>query len=453
MTDWLLVLVPLAILAYFLALNGASLALTAKACHAARRYLGEVEVDRFEDYFESAHSKPLTLVLAVRDQEAGVVAAVGSLLGLNFPEFQVIVVDDGSADGTLQRLIEAFQLRASAKVVRTQLPTAPIRATYESAFLPRLVVVDKEPGGRFDALNCGLNLARYPLVCCVDAGWVLENDALLRATRPFLDRPDVAATAGAIRPLNGCTVTPMGIRGMFLPGGWLARMQVVEYLRAFLFGRMGLPRLGSLFLPDGTFSVFRKDLLLAIGGYRPAAGEDAEMLLRLHRHLIRQGRPYQIVMVPDPLCWVEVPGDAATLRGRRRRWQRRMLDALWRHRDMQFNPEYGRVGVVSLPYLLLFEAAAPVVELAGYAWFACAALTPVAHGPFLVSFVGLALLLGALASCVAVLMEQVILHPYPRLRDWLALLGCAALETFGYRQLTLAWRVQGILDWLRGRED
>lgn len=440
------------VLAFFVAMNLTNLLLIVRAFFATRRYLDEVEVDQFEAYFESTHSRPLTLICPAHNEEAGVVATVNSLLGLRYPEFQVIVVNDGSTDGTLERLVEAFRLRPSARVMPLRLSSRPVRAIYESAFLPRLVVVDKENGGKADALNCGLNLARFPLVCCVDGDGLIENDALLRATRPFLDQPDVVASAGVIRPLNGCKVTPMGIRGIYLPDSWLARMQTVEYLRAFLFGRMGLASLGSLFIVSGAFSVFRRDLLLEVGGFRKTIGEDFELVVRIHQHLKRQGRPYRVVMVPDPVCWTEVPEDAATLRRQRNRWQRGLLDSLWLHRSMWFNPAYGRIGLFSMPYFLLFEAAAPVIELLGYGFFAFALLGHKTNGPFVLAFLCVALLMGILNSFVAITLEQITHHPYQRPRDWAMLLFCGVFENFGYRQRTVLWRAKGILDWFRGKQ-
>jgi cellulose synthase/poly-beta-1,6-N-acetylglucosamine synthase-like glycosyltransferase len=419
----LLLLNQWGILVYFLAMNLTNLMLIIRAYFATRRYLEEVEVDQLEAYFESSHFKPISLICPAYNEGPGIIASVNSLLGLRYPDFQVIVVNDGSKDGI-----------------------------YESAFLPRLVVVDKENGGKADALNCGLNLARYPLVCCMDGDSLLENDALLRVARPFLDQPNVVATAGVIRPLNGCRVTPMGIRGIFLPNSWLARLQVVEYLRAFLFGRMGLSNLGSLFIVSGAFGVFRKGLLLEIGGFHKTIGEDFELVVRLHHHLKGQGRPYQVVMVPDPVCWTEVPEDAATLRRQRNRWQRGLLDSLWLHREMWFNPEYGRIGMFSMPYFLLFEAAAPVIEVLGYVFFLYALIEGKTYGPFVVAFFCVALLLGVFNSHVAVILEQIANHPYQRMRDWGMLLFCGVIENFGYRQRTMFWRLMGIIDWFRGKE-
>lgn len=441
------------ILLYFLVLNLTHFVLILRAYFSTRRYLEEVEVDQLEDYFESSHFRPISLVCPVHNEAAGAVASVNSLLGLRYPEFQVIVVNDGSTDDTLQRLVEAFRLQPSRCVVRQVLPTEPIRAIYESAFLPRLVVVDKANGGKADALNCGLNLARYPLVCCMDGDSLMENDALLRVARPFMDRADMAATAGVIRPLNGCRVTPMGIRGIFLPEGWLARMQVVEYLRSFLFGRMGLADVGSLFIVSGAFGLFKRSLLLEVGGFRKSLGEDFELVVRLHRHLREQGRPCPIAMVPDPVCWTEVPEDAGTLRRQRNRWQRGLLDSLWLHRQMWFNPAYGRIGLFSMPYFLLFEALAPFIETAGYLFFLYALVEGKTHGPFAAAFFCVALLMGIFNNQVAVLLEQVTDHPYPRVRDWLRLMLFGVLDHFGYRQMTLWWRIRGSIDWIRGRRE
>lgn len=448
----LLLLSQGAILVYFLTMNLTQMVLIFRAFLSIRSYLDEVEVDQMEDFFESSHFKPITLICPVYNEGPGVVASVSSLLGLRYPEFQVVVVNDGSKDDTLEKLREAFRLQPSRKVIRQALPCAEVRAVYESAYLPRLVVVDKANGGKADALNCGLNVARYPLVCCMDGDSLVEHDALLRVVRPFLDRPHVVASAGVIRPLNGCRVTPMGIRGIFMPKNWLARVQVVEYLRAFLYGRMGLSEVGSMFIVSGAFGVFRRDMLLRVGGFHKTIGEDFELVVRLHHQLREVGRPYRIVMVPDPVCWTEVPEDAGTLRRQRNRWQRGLLDSLWIHREMCFNPEYGRIGLFSMPYFVLFEALAPLIEVVGYVFFAYALVEGKTYGPFAITFFSVALLLGVFNSHLAVILEQITNHPYQKLSDWVMLLLCGVLENFGYRQRTLIWRLKGTWDWLRGRE-
>jgi cellulose synthase/poly-beta-1,6-N-acetylglucosamine synthase-like glycosyltransferase len=441
------------ILVYFLLMNGLTLLFILRSFILTKRYLDEVETDPLEAFFESPHYKPITLLCPVYNEAAGVVASISSLLALRYPEFQVVVVNDGSKDDTVQRLVEAFKLHPSRRVIRQLLPTKPIRGVYESAYVPNLVLVDKENGGKSDALNCGINLARYPLVCCMDGDSLLEYDSLLRVSRPFLDRPQVVASTGVIRPLNGCTLTPSGIRGIHLPTGWLPRFQIVEYLRAFLFGRMGLASFQSLFIVSGAFGVFRRDLLLELGGFSTATiGEDLECVVRLHRHLRDKGQAYEVVLVPDPVCWTEVPEDIGTLRRQRNRWQRGLMDSLWIHRRMWFNPKYGRIGLFSMPYFLIFEALAPLIELGGYIAFAYFVLSGQLNAPFALLFLVLAILLGLLNSIASVILEQLCAHPYQGLKEWLLLLLTGLLENFGYRQRTLVWRLRGIWDWLRGKE-
>lgn len=441
------------ILAYFLALHLTHLGLILRAFFSIRGYLDEVETDRLDTAFETTHYKPMTLICPAYNEEAGVVASVNSLVSLRYPEFQVVVVNDGSSDATLEKLIAAFKLRPSHRVLRQLLPTADVRGIYESAYVPNLVVVDKANGGKADALNCGMNLARYPLVCCMDGDSLLENDSLLRIARPFMDRPDMVASGGVIRPLNGCKVTAMGIRGIHLPESWLARFQIVEYLRAFLFGRVGLASLDTMFIVSGAFGVFRKDLVVQAGGFETATiGEDFELIVRLHRHLRESRRPYHITLVPDPVCWTEVPEDFKMLGRQRNRWQRGMLETLWRHRRMWFNPKYGRVGLFSMPYFLFFEALAPVIEVTGYIAFCWSLWDHSINSAFAILFIYVALLLGVLNSVVSVVLQEISGHRYQGFKAWSLLLFSAVTENFGYRQLTVWWRLKGTFDWVRGKE-
>ncbi len=441
------------ILGYFLALHLTHLSLILRAFFSIRGYQDEVETDRLDTAFETSHYKPMTLICPAHNEEAGVVPSVNSLISLRYPEFQVVVVNDGSKDATLERLIAAFKLRPSHRVLRELLPTAEVRGIYESAYVPNLVVVDKANGGKADALNCGVNLARYPLVCCMDGDSLLENDSLLRIARPFMDRPNLVASGGVIRPLNGCRVTPMGIRGIFLPNSWLARFQIVEYLRAFLFGRVGLASLDTMFIVSGAFGVFRKDLVVQVGGFETATiGEDFELIVRLHRRLRELKQPYHITLVPDPVCWTEVPEDLGVLGRQRNRWQRGLLETLWKHRKLWFNPKYGRVGLFSMPYFIFFEALAPIIESLGYVVFALSLWSHSINSRFAILFICVALLLGVLNSVVSVLLQEISGHRYQGLRAWGLLLFTALLENFGYRQLTVWWRLRGTLDWIRGKE-
>ena len=440
------------ILAYFLLMNGHQIVFLIRAFLAMRNHTNSVEADNPDSLFDTVHYKPISVVCPVFNEAAGVVTSVSSLLALRYPERQVIVVNDGSTDNTLELLVEAFKLRPSQRVIRQKIPCRAIRAVYESLYVPNLVVVDKENGGKADALNCGLNLARFPLVCCMDGDSMLENDTLLRVSRPFLDTPHTVAVGGVIRPLNGCRVTHQGIRGIFMPKSWLARFQIVEYQRAFLYGRMGLASFGLLFIISGALGIYRRDLLLAAGGFRvDTVGEDFEAVVRLHRHLREKKIPYSIAMVPDPICWTEVPEDFRTLGRQRNRWQRGLLETLWTHRKMMFNPKYGILGLISLPYFFVFEALAPLIELSGYFIFAYYLALGQVNQPFVLLFLALALLLAFLNSTAAILLEVRGGHRYQGLRAFVTLMASAVLENFGYRQLSLWWRLRGIFDFLRGK--
>jgi len=268
-----------------------------------------------------------------------------------------------------------------------------------------------------------------------------------------MDQARVVAVGGVIRPVNGCRLTPLGIRGIFLPASWLARFQIVEYFRAFLFGRIGLAASRMLFIVSGAFALFRRDALLRAGGFATSTiGEDFEMAVRLHRSYLERGEPYRTAMVPDPICWTEVPEDLRTLGRQRNRWQRGLLETLWRHRRMLFNPRYGLVGMLSMPYYLIFEAAAPLVEAIGYLLFAGLLASGRLGGAFALLFMWVAIFLGILSSVAAIVLEVGASRRYQGTGPLLRLMGMAVLENFGYRQLTVWWRLRGIWDFLRGKQ-
>lgn len=232
-------------------------------------------------------------------------------------------INDGSRDDTLQQLIAAFELDPFPEVYRRVLETQPVQTIYRSRSHARLRVIDKANGGKADALNAGINLAQSPLVCCVDADSILQQDSLQRMIRPFLDDERTIAAGGTIRVANGCDVYQGFLAESRVPKSLLARFQVVEYLRAFLFGRTGWSVLNSVTIVSGAFGMFRKSALLAVGGYRTqTVGEDMELVLRLHERRIRERRKDRIVYIPDPICWTEVPEDYRSLRNQRIRWHR-----------------------------------------------------------------------------------------------------------------------------------
>ncbi|WCM39166.1 glycosyltransferase family 2 protein [Thermus antranikianii] len=403
------------------------------------RYARELSELSLKDLLEREAYLPVSILVPTYNEEKTIAHSVRSFLSLHYPEFEVIVVADGPKDRTLEVLKEAFRLVEVEWVYRRALPTKPVRAVYRSLVYPNLIVVDKENGGKADALNAGLNLARYPLFCAVDADSLLDAQALLRASRLFLEDNRVSAVGGTIRPLNGAVVREGVVEALHLPRGFLEKMQIVEYARAFFMGRAGWSAMGALLIISGAFGLFRREEALRVGGYRTdTVGEDMELVVRLHRRAREEGREYRIVYTPDPICYTEVPADWATLRKQRNRWHRGLWEVLWNHRVMLFNPRYGRLGLLAMPYFVLFEALAPVVEVLGYVLFPVFYLLGLFNAEFAFLFFLLAVAYGVLLSQLAVGMETLLLKRYPRLRDRLALLLLAILEGLGYRQI-LAW--------------
>lgn len=394
-----------------------------------------------EDLLAHDTYKPVSILVPARNEAGSIVESVRSFLRLRFPEFEVIVVSDGSDDETVDRLAEAFALVEEPRVYRRGIATQPVRRILRSLRHPNLLVVEKEWGGKADALNAALNLARYPLICTVDADSLVDADALVRASRQFVDDSRVVAVGGSIRPLNGASVYAGQVTGLRLPPKWIERFQIVEYARSFFTNRVGWGSLDALPIISGAFGVFRREIVLEVGGYRTdTVGEDLELVLRLHRTLRDRDEPHRIVSLPEPLCWTEVPSDWASLRRQRNRWQRGLVEALWIHRGMLFRRRYGRLGTFTLPYLWTFEAWGPLVEVTGYLVVIGSLAAGVLEPGFAGVFLALAMGAGAILSEIAVGVEMLLRDRYPRLQDRLTLLFVALVEVLGYRQVIVIER-------------
>jgi cellulose synthase/poly-beta-1,6-N-acetylglucosamine synthase-like glycosyltransferase len=433
--------------AYFLAVHSIHLVLGVLAARALYRNQHDRELEALPASY-SLLAYPISVLVPAYNEATTIVATVESLLQLSYAEFEVIVINDGSTDTTLEALIERFGLLPYPAAYRAQLPTQEVLGVYRSTRHARLQVIDKRNGGKADSLNAGINVSRYPLFCGVDADSILERDSLQKVVKPFLRSPDMVATGGTIRAANGCDVRAGALQAVNLPRNPWALFQVVEYLRAFLFGRLGWSGMNAMLIISGAFGVFRKQTVIDVGGYRThTIGEDMELVVRIHHQLRTQGRPYRIEFVPDPVCWTEVPEDRQTLRNQRIRWQRGLSESLNAHWGLVFSRRGGWPGWVAFPYMVLFEWLGPLVELLGYIWTVYAWWAGFISWPAFLVFLLVSVGLGILLSVAGVLLEQLSFQMYPRLGQMVLLVLMAMAENLGYRQLNAWWRLVGLYRW------
>jgi cellulose synthase/poly-beta-1,6-N-acetylglucosamine synthase-like glycosyltransferase len=441
------------VIIYFLILNSFYLGLVLIAAWTTRRTTRMPAETALEDLFANPLTPGVSVLVPAYNEEKSIVSSVHAVLALRYPLMEIVIAEDGSTDDTFEVLRAEFDLVPSNRVPAGVIKTVGAVNSVHVARDGRLVVIRKDNARRRgDALNVALEYARHPLVCMIDADSVLERDALLHVVRPFVDDPErVAASGGAIRPINGCPTDRGVIMDKRAPKGWAPRIQVVEYLRSFLLGRVGWSSFNSLMIISGAFGLFRRDLVQEIGGLTPESlAEDADLVNGLHQRMREEKRDYRIVFVPHPVCWTEVPENLKILSRQRRRWSHGLLQVLWRFRRMMANPRYGRVGLLVLPYYLIFELLSPVIEILGLiavvAGFALGMLNTTAAVLYLLAALGY----GVLLSIVAIVVDDMTYKTYRRWSDLGVLVMAAFVENLGFRQLHAVWRLRGLWSGLRG---
>ena len=395
----------------------------------------------------------IAVLVPAYNEEATIADSVRAMLTMRYPNYETIVVNDGSKDDTLAILIETFRLYKSSRYFENQIPCKPIRAVYESHDPVSLVVIDKENGGKADSLNAAVNVARSDLIATVDADSLLDPDALLLGVQPFLEAPELTiASSGIVRVVNGCEVSHGRIVALGSPRSEIARFQIVEYFRAFLGSRVALSFMNALLIISGAFGVFNRDRAVEAGGFRTdTVGEDMEMVVKLHHHARKAGRRYRIVFVPDPVCWTMVPEALRVLSRQRNRWQRGMVECLRAHGSMFMNPRYGAVGLFAIPFFVAFEMLGPVVELSGYLFTAVGLALGIVNVSAAIAYLIVSIAFGVFLSVSALLSAEFTRRRYPSLALEGGLFRAAMLDGLGFRQLLCWWRFRGLIDGLRGK--
>jgi len=397
---------------------------------------------------------PISILVPAHNEEKTIVPAIRSMLALEYPTFEIIVIDDGSRDGTIAAIDDAFDLHVASRAIDNAVPHKKLHGVYASTRAPRLIVVAKENGGKADALNAGINVSRAPLFCAIDADSLLESDALLRAVQPFVDDPvRTVAVGGTIRVLNGCRTSAGRVTEIGLPRNPLALFQIIEYLRAFLMARLSLSHMRALTIISGAFGLFRRQIVVSVGGYSPeTVGEDLELVIKIHRRMREEGRDYRVQFVPEPVCWTEAPETLDVLAKQRRRWQRGALETFFKHCDMLFDPRYGRISWMGLGQMMLVDVLGPIVEVIGYVLIPIFYAMGSLNFEFVLAFMAVTFAFGVCLSVGSLVLEELELRRFPRTRDLavLVLALAAVAENFGYRQLNNLWRMQGLLQYATG---
>lgn len=441
------------VLGYFLVLNTTYLLLLLLSLVAALKFTRRNFYSDYRQIVQSEMTWPISIVVAVHDEEQTIVETVRSLMMVNYGEFEIVVVNDGSNDRTLQRLIRAFDLTCTDRIYQCSIPTRKVRGVYASLVHTRLVVVDKDEGGKSDALNVGINLCRYPLFCSIDAGSVIEDNALLRVIKPFMEHPEeTVAAGGVVGVVNGCEVRDGRVVRVELPDQCLPVLQVLESLKAFLSGRARWNVMQSLPIISGAFGVYKKQPVVEIGGYSDETDVvDLDLVVRLHRHMLSKRKKYRVVFVPDPVCWTEVPRRLDDLRRQRDHTHRGLIQTLWANRGLTFNPRYGALGMLAFPRAFLFEILGPFVETLGYLAMILSIALGIIDLEFFLLFFAVAILYGIFLSIGAVLLEEVSSRRYPGWVDLSKLLVFSVVENLGYRQLLSLYKAKALWDVIRGR--
>jgi cellulose synthase/poly-beta-1,6-N-acetylglucosamine synthase-like glycosyltransferase len=474
------------LLLYCLAYNTLQILFVGIAFHEVRRRLRSQAYEDLDIVFGSPFTPPLSIIVPAFNEEKTIVETLNSLVRLKFPRMEIVVVNDGSTDGTLGKIVDHFGFRRMEITYEDRITTAPVRGFYDKrdglpAGVIRWVVVDKENGGKADALNTGINASTCPFFLSMDADSIIDEEALLQAFRLMLEDERVVAIGGQVALVNGCAVRNGRVQSVGIPSSHLARFQVVEYIRSFSIGRTALGYLNSILIISGVFGIFRKDIVLKIGGYltgsltgkiageyvgasRETVCEDMEIIVRIQRYLQEKRLKMRVGYTPHPLCWTEAPESMSSLAKQRNRWTRGLIETLVYHREMFFNRRHGRIGWFAYPFFFFFEFLGAPIELLGYLGIPLMVALGLLSVEYLLLFLLVSVAYGTLVSVAAVITgvwseRASPLHPrgssllhYTRPGELAILLLYAFLENFGYRQLNLLWRVRGIWDYYFGKK-
>jgi poly-beta-1,6-N-acetyl-D-glucosamine synthase len=420
-----------------------------------RAYMNRNSFIDYKYILSSPLAPGISLVAPAYNEGLTIIDNVKSLLSLMYNNYEVIIINDGSKDDTMAKLIPAFNLVRVNYAFEESVRAKPVRGVYKSVnrAFRKLIVVDKENGGKADALNVGLNVSRKELVACIDVDCIIEPDALLKMVKPFLEDKRVIASGGVVRIANSCVIEEGRLVEVRLPRTLIPRTQVLEYIRAFLLGRMAWSRLNGLLLISGAFGLFKRNIALEAGGYNhKTVGEDMELVVRMRRYLHERNQPYKVAYIPDPLCWTEAPSDSKILGRQRNRWARGTFETLAIHRKLFFNPKYGLMGMLSYPFWFFYEWLSPFVEFFGLIFFVFLVIIGKVNWLFFLVLLLAVYSFAFFISMFALLAEELSFFKYTQKRDTFKMIIVALIEPFWFHPRVVWWSLKGNWDLYRGKK-
>lgn len=410
------------------------------------------KITHYDAIISSPLAPMITVIAPAYNESLTIVENIKALLALYYPSFEIIVVNDGSKDNTLQKAVEAFNLELVPYVIDYQIPSNEIVGIYKSqkkAF-NNLTVINKVNGGKADALNAGINLAKGDYFISIDVDSIIDPYALQKLIKPFLEETDhkVIATGGVVRIANSCKIEDGQLIEINVPENFLARCQVIEYNRAFLMGRLAWSRLDGLLLISGALGIFDKEVAIASGGYfTKTVGEDMELVVRMRKHMAEKKIKYKVAYVSDPLCWTEAPTSLKVLGSQRNRWTRGTIDTIFLHRNIFFNRKYGFMGMVSHPFWVFFEWLAPFVEVIGILYFITNAIITRPNWPFIILLLSFVYFFSITFSTYAILFDHLAYHRYKKVSMIIKLLLTAWIEPIVFHPFVVYWAMRGNYDY------
>lgn len=419
-----------------------------------RTYMHKNEITDYRLLASTPHAPSVSILAPAYNEGATIIENVRSLLSLYYSNMEVLIINDGSKDDSLQKLIDAYQLEKIPYHVQYKIATKEVRGIYKSsnAAYKKLVVIDKVNGGKADALNVGINVSTNDYIVCIDVDCILEQDSVLKMVKPFLEETDakVIASGGVVRVANSCEIEDGRLIKVHLPDNYWARMQSLEYIRAFILGRMAWARLNGLLLISGAFGAFDKDIAIKAGGYdHKTVGEDMELVVRMRRYMEETKQSYKVTYIPDPLCWTEAPTSRKILGRQRNRWTRGTIETLKFHRVMFFNPKYHLLGMLSYPYWFFFEMLAPLIEFFGMIVFLLLTIFGLINWHVFIALLVFIISFGYLYSAFAAYMEVTTYNMYRRRTDMMKLLVTALSEPFVFHPFVVWAAIKGYIDIIR----